>query len=390
MIARSISPKLKYLAGKFPVLFLTGPRQSGKTTLIREQFKQLPYVSLENPDMHLSALNDPRSFLKQFPKGAILDEAQRAPELFSYIQGIVDDNKKIKFVLSGSQNFLLSKHISQSLAGRAAVSHLLPFSISEMKAAKIPVKSWNETAIKGFYPRVFDKKIAVSDFYSSYIRTYVERDVRQTLNIADIKTFNNFLKLCAGRAGQIINHTSLANDAGVSPNTVKAWLSVLEASFIIFFLHPYHNNFNKRIIRSSKMYFCDTGLLCHLLELSSAKDVLHFYMKGAIYENLIIAEMLKARWNAGLEAKLYYWRDQTGNEIDCLFQKSYKDIQAFEIKSGETFNNAMLSSLLQWQNISKQRKQNLHLVYAGKINHAMNEIQLHGWNNLDDLTKSIV
>ncbi len=387
MIRRELTAKIKFLYKKFPVLFLTGPRQSGKTTLLKNEFPKLPYATLEDPDTLSLSQNDPRAFLNSFKKGGILDEAQRSPQLFSYIQGIVDNDKSKRFVLSGSQNFLLSKQISQSLAGRTGVLTLLPLSAGELNAAQIKTKPWNELALKGFYPRVYADKIPVQDFYSSYIRTYVERDVRLTLNIGDLKSFNSFLKLCAGRAGQILNLSSLAQDAGISVNTAKAWISVLESSYIIFLLQPHFNNYNKRLIKSPKLYFYDTGLLCNLLSLQKPQDVLQHYMKGAIFENLVIAELLKTRYNQGKETNIYYWRDKTGNEVDCLLQRTASVIEAIEIKAGETFNSDYFNGLKYWSKSSGHKAKNCHLVYAGKKELLLEAGYLHAWENLKDITQ---
>jgi predicted AAA+ superfamily ATPase len=271
MIERQLASKLTAMREKFPVLFLTGPRQSGKTTLLKNIFTDLPYFSLEEPDLRRFILNDPRGFLANLPKGAILDEAQRAPELFSYIQSIVDDNSDVYFVLSGSQNFLLSDQISQSLAGRTSVQKLLPLSFNELKMANISFETVDEWLFSGGYPRLYDKNINPPDFFPSFIETYVQRDVRTLKNITDLNRFIQFMGLCAGRNGQILNHQALANDAGLNIGTVKDWLSILQASYLLFLLPPYHVNFNKRIIKSSKLYFYDTGLAISLLGLTKKR-----------------------------------------------------------------------------------------------------------------------
>lgn len=381
MIKRELTQKVKFLYRKFPVLFLTGPRQSGKTTLLKNEFPKLPYVTLEDPDTLLLAQTDPRAFLNTFKKGAILDEAQRSPQIFSYIQGVVDSDKTKRFILSGSQNFLLSKHISQSLAGRTAVLTLLPLSVSELESSRAKTSAWNELAWNGSYPRVYADKIPAQDFYSSYVRTYVERDVRLTLNIGDLKSFNSFLKLCAGRAGQILNLSSLAQDAGVSVNTAKSWISVLESSYIVFLLQPHFNNFNKRLIKSPKLYFYDTGLLCYLLGIQKAAEVSSHYAKGAIFENVVISELLKARTNNAKEPNIYYWRDKTGNEVDCLLQRTASVTEAIEIKAGETYNEDFFKGLRYWSRSSGNKPPNCHLVYAGGKEMELPFGWLHSWNN---------
>jgi len=294
MIPRESATIIRKLRKQFPVITLTGPRQSGKTTLLQYLYHDIPYASLEDIDVRTAALNDPRGFLTNFPEGAVLDEIQRTPELFSYIQGIVDKNKKAHFVLSGSQNFLLLENISQTLAGRSAILKLLPFSISELQNEKLVPDTYEQLIFTGMYPGIYDRDIGPEYFYPSYISTYVERDVRQIKNIENLNSFSNFLQLCAGRTGQVVNINSLATDAGISPNTARSWLSILEASFIIYFLQPYYENFNKRIIKSPKLYFYDTGLVCSLLGIRSADQVRTFHSKGALFENLIITDLIKS------------------------------------------------------------------------------------------------
>jgi predicted AAA+ superfamily ATPase len=316
MIPRETAAIIIKLRKQFPVITLTGPRQSGKTTLLRSIYNDIPYISLEDIDIRNTAINDPRGFLNNFPKGAVLDEVQRTPELFSYIQGIVDENKEIHFVLSGSQNFLLLENISQSLAGRAAILKLLPFSMSELQNEGLIPDSYEQLIFKGMYPGIYDRDIEPGFFYPSYISTYIERDVRQIKNIENLNSFSNFLQLCAGRTGQIVNLNSLATDAGISPNTAKSWLSILEASYIIFFLQPYYKNYNKRIIKSPKLYFYDTGLVCSLLGISSADQVKTYHSKGALFENLIITELMKSRLHHGVNPRFYFWQNKTKQEID--------------------------------------------------------------------------
>jgi predicted AAA+ superfamily ATPase len=387
MIARALASKIKSLQRQFPVLYLTGPRQSGKTTLLKNLFPKLPYVSLEDPDVLHLALHDARAFLNAYKGGVIIDEAQRAPEIFSYIQTIVDGDKKRKFILSGSQNFLLHKHISQSLAGRTAVLTLLPLSIQELKTAKAKQVGWEATTIKGFYPRLFNSKIAANDFYASYLNTYVERDVRLTLNISDLKSFNTFLKICAGRVGQMINHTQMSNDIGISPNTVKGWLSVLESSYLTFQLQPYFNNFNKRLVKSPKLYFFDTGLLCYLLGIKKAEEIFTHPFKGAIFENLIIAELYKSYTNSGTAQNLYYWRDKTGHEVDCIILKSHNKIEAIEIKAGSTFNKDFFDNLNYFAEIGKLKTNNKHLIYNGKMNSESSSGLIHSYSEIENLLK---
>ncbi len=287
MIARTLLPKLLSQARAFPVVTLTGPRQSGKTTLVRAAFPDMPYVSLEAPDMRQFALSDPRGFLANYPGGVILDEVQHVPDLFSYIQVIVDENRQARFILTGSSNFLLMERISQSLAGRTAVLTLLPFSFEELPPGP---EAYEERIFCGGYPPLYDRGLTPTDFYPAYIQTYVEKDVRLLKNIGDLNAFIQFTQLCAGRIGQPINYASLASDAGISPNTAKSWLSVLEAAYVLYRLQPFYRNFNKRLIKSPKLYFYDTGLACSLLGIRSAEQVGLHYLKGALFENLIISE----------------------------------------------------------------------------------------------------
>ncbi len=364
MITRTIASKLIAMREKFPVLFLTGPRQSGKTTLLNSIFSDLPYYSLEDPDMRRFALSDPRGFLTNLPSGAILDEAQHTPELFSYIQNIVDQKPNVQFVLSGSQNFLLSNQISQSLAGRTSVQKLLPLSSSELKAANVSFDSIEQLLFCGGYPRLYDKNIDPPDFFPSYIETYIQRDVRQLKNIGDLDSFIQFMRLCAGRNGQILNIQSLASDAGISPNTVKAWLSILQASYIVFFLQPYHVNFNKRITKTPKLYFYDTGLALSLLGIRNEESVNSYHGKGALFENFVVVELLKHFWNQGLPMDAWFWQDHSGKEIDLLVQSENK-LDAYEVKSGKTFNTSYFSNLTYWQSLSGASASNCAVIYGG-------------------------
>ena len=364
MIHRTLEEKLKQLMQFYPVVSVTGPRQSGKTTLIRTAFSHLPYVNLENPDDRDLALNDPRLFLGNYPQGAVLDEIQRTPLLFSYLQGIVDENEQIKFVLSGSQNFLLSEQISQSLAGRVGILQLLPFSMLELKNAGLLSDSYEEVAVRGFYPRIFDKGIPAEDFYPNYRRTYVERDVRQLTQVGNLTTFSTFVKLCAGRVGQLLNMSELSNDAGIAVNTVKSWLNILEASYIVFRLYPHHKNFNKRLIKMPKLYFYDTGLLCYLLTINTPQDLFAHFARGTIFENLIITELVKSAYHRGKAPQLYFWRDHRGREIDLLIEKGQQLIP-IEIKSGTTKTMDYFKNLSYWNELSGNAPNTSYVVYGG-------------------------
>lgn len=381
MIKRELAKIIKKLRPKFPVITVTGPRQSGKTTLIKSICTDIPYVSLEDIDMRNNAIDDPRGFLSNFPKGAVLDEAQRAPGLFSYIQGIVDEKKDVHFVLSGSQNFLLLQNITQSLAGRAAILKLLPFSLTELSEENILFETFEEAIFKGLYPGIYDNDIDPSFFYPSYISTYLEKDVRQIKNIENQNNFSKFIKLCAGRTGQLLNINSLAVDAGVSPNTAKSWLSVLETSYIIYYLQPYHKNFNKRIIKSPKLYFYDTGLVCSLLGIESTQQVKTYYSKGALFENLIINEFLKNRLHNGKTPGFYFWQNKTKQEIDLIIETPNRPIP-FEIKSGMTMQNSFFTNLKYWQKLTEEVTSNFNVIYGGNQSFNTSNGNFISWREL--------
>lgn len=362
-IPRLIADTIRQTHQWYPIVYLGGPRQSGKTTLLRHLFPDLPYVSLEDPDTRLLAEEDPRRFLRAFSAGAILDEAQRVPALFSYLQTQVDGDPALRFVLSGSQNFLLMEKISQSLAGRVGILNLFPFSWPEISA--LGEKPDIETfAWRGGYPALFDKKTPQEVFFNNYLQTYLERDVRSLKNVVDLSQFARFLRLCAGRVGQPLNMSALANDTGVAVNTVKAWISVLEASYLIFLLAPYHVNFNKRITKSPKMYFFDTGLLCHLLGLAAPQQLETHYYLGQIVENTVIAELWKKRTNAGKRPVFWFWQDSKNNEVDLLIEEG-GEVRAVEIKASQTFNTRLFAGLNHWQKLSHAPAERCFLVYAG-------------------------
>ncbi len=396
MIKRHLVGKLKASFSQYPVVTVTGPRQSGKTTLIRSVLPDCDYVNLEDPDLRADAMTDPRGFLGQFKSGVIIDEAQQTPQLFSYIQGIVDQTGRPgQFVLSGSQNFLLMEKITQSLAGRCAILHLMPFSYTELIAQPImdvsepsgentsdkPPFDLFEMLHKGFYPRIHDRNLAPQDWLSNYYQSYIERDVRQIINVGDIEVFNRFVRLCAGRNGQLLNMASLANDCGVSAVTVKRWLSILETSFIIKLLRPYYKNFNKRLIKSPKLYFMDTGLLCHLLRIRDAEDLQFHAMRGAVFEAWVISELVKSYYHQGLVPDVYFWRDSKGNEIDLLIDRGSKLIP-IEIKSGQTINEEFFKALEYFDSISNHAVGKQLLVYGGtrpSVRHSISVIPWYNW-----------
>lgn len=385
MIERIITKKVKELSLKFPLVALTGPRQSGKTTLIKQIFSSYPYVSLEDLDTRSYAQNDPRGFLNEYKEGAILDEIQRVPELFSYLQTIVDQTKKAgHFILSGSHNFLILENLTQSLAGRVAILHLLPLSQKEMKQSnKLPL-SIEDVLFKGSYPRIYQDDIEPTDWYPSYIQTYVERDLRQIKNITDLSTFQRFLKMCAARSGQMLNLSSLANDCGVTHNTAKSWLAVLEASFIAFSLEPYFENIGKRLVKIPKLYFYDTGLLCSLLDIEEPKQISSHYLRGGIFESYVVSEMLKVRFNKGAKKNLYFWRDKTGHEVDLLMQEA-DQLQPIEIKSGKTILEDYFDGIKYLIEHSRQSYKKPFVVYAGDRKQDREKGCFLPWDLLDDI-----
>ena len=363
-IPRLATPALRKLARGFPVVAITGPRQSGKTTLARETFPRKPYVSLEDPDERAFAAADTRGFLARFPRGAILDEVQRVPELFSYLQTLVDSRPAAgQFVLTGSQQFGLMGNITQTLAGRVGLIQLLPFSLGELpEASRKP--SLASTLWRGLYPPLFARRVDPAQWYANYTMTYVERDVRQVAAIADLSQFQRFLKMCAARCGQILNLTSLGNDCGISHVTARAWLTVLEAGYIVFLLRPYHANFGKRLIKSPKLYFYDTGLASYLLDIRSAAQLETHPARGPLFETLIITEWLKHQYNLGLPANAFYWRDNVGDEIDLVVEEG-RMLRAIEMKSGATIASDWTRTLSKWTTWAGERPVAPAVIYGG-------------------------
>ncbi|MBA3051644.1 ATP-binding protein [bacterium] len=391
MINRILKAKLQQASRFYPVVSIMGPRQSGKTTLVRDAFRDKDYVSLEDLDVREFALRDPRGFLGNYPKGVILDEVQRAPELFSYIQTIVDEeNKPGKFILTGSLHFLLQENITQTLAGRAAIYELLPFSVEELESKdKFRQGGCEEYLFKGFYPRIYDKNAPPAEWYRNYIKTYIERDVKLMKNISDLSVFRTFLKMCASRTGQMLNLSSLANDCGITHNTAKSWISVLENSFIIFLLRPHHKNFNKRLVKMPKLYFYDTGLLCSLLGIGSVGQLETHYLKGGIFETFVLAEMRKFFLNRALDAPLYFWRDKTGHEIDCIAEGNNKIIP-IEIKSGKTVSADYFKNINYWLKISGKSINDAYVIYGGEISQKRTAGNLFSWRAICGLLKKML
>jgi len=384
MLSRDLHKELMNAADSMPIVSVMGPRQSGKTTLVRNTFQNYTYFNLENQDTLMFAREDPRGFLSLLDGGAIIDEAQNAPELFSYLQTHVDEIRRSgQFIITGSQNFLLLENISQSLAGRVALQTLLPFSMSELNNSPYREENYETYLHKGFYPRIYDDNLNPGKWLDSYIQTYIERDVRKMINIGDLSLFRNFLKICAARNGQLLNLTNISNDLGVSYQTIKRWISVLEASYIIFLLPPYYRNFKKRILKTPKLYFYDSGLVAYLLGIHSPLQINTHYLKGELFEGLIISEIKKHFFNRGLNIPIYYWRDSSGNEVDCVFEIGNKII-AIEIKSGRTIRNTFFSGLKYWQKLTGTKPENTIQVYGG------NEVQkraighVFGWNQFID------
>ena len=395
MIPRHLAATLTRANAEYPVVTLTGPRQSGKTTLLRSTFPHHRYVSLEAPDVRRFADEDPRGFLAQFAGPVILDEAQHVPEIFSYIQVLADERGTAgQFILSGSHNFLLMRQITQSLAGRAHIARLLPFSIAELRglAAREPGRlpahaptdpalegEWPRLAVGGFYPPVHDRGLRPFEWSSLYFQTYLQRDVRLLTQVGDLEAFRRFVLLCAGRVGQLLNLSSLGNDCGVSHQTARRWLAVLEASFVVFRLPPHHQRFNKRLTKSPKLYFVDTGLLCYLLGIRNAEELAIHALRGAVFENLVIADLLKRCFHAGIEPRLAFWRDHRGNEIDLVVCAAAGPIPV-EIKSGATVAADFFKGLRYWRAIAPDPCRGA-LVYGGDESHLRDDTVVLSWRH---------
>lgn len=364
MIAREAQKELKILSAQFKAVAVVGPRQSGKTTLTRSFFPKKLYVSLENPDHRQFAEEDPRGFLAQYPEGAILDEAQRCPHLFSYLQQVLDESTESgQFILTGSNNFLLQQNIAQSLAGRIAYLYLLPFSFTELRKADLLPDTLNRLMFKGSYPPVYSQDIPPEKWFPNYIRTYVERDVRLVKNISDLAVFERFLKLCAGRTGQLLNKSSLGIEVGVDSKTIASWLSILESSFIIHLLRPHHRNFNKRVVKMPKLYFYDTGLACALLGIQNEGQLATYPLRGSLFENFVISELIKTRYNTGKPDNLYFWRDNKGNEIDLIIDEG-NQLYPVEIKAGQTITPAYFKGIEFWNRLTGSKGGTV--IYAGE------------------------
>jgi predicted AAA+ superfamily ATPase len=383
MIPRHLASKINELLGKYPIVSITGPRQSGKTTLAKMLRPEYQYVSLENLSIRQFAQTDPQGFLSQYQNGVILDEVQYVPELFSYLQVFTDErNRKGEYILTGSQNFLLMEKISQSLAGRVAIFHLLPFSWSELKNTDYRPQNWEQYLVGGSYPRKLVDEIDTETFYDNYLRTYIERDVRQVKNILDLGLFQRFIQLLAGRIGQLFNQNSLGIELGLDNKTINSWLSVLETSFIAYRLQPYYQNFNKRVVGTPKVYFYDTGLAAYLLSIKSSNDLNIHFAKGALFENLIINELQKDILNTGTRPRFYFWRDYSQNEVDLLIQEGIK-LHAVEIKSGKTINTDFFKGLNYFKKIVPDAQP--HLVYGGSEYQKRSDVMVMGIEQLENI-----
>lgn len=380
-IKRDLEAIVLEAAKYFPVITVTGPRQSGKTTMVRQIFPNLHYYSLEDLDTRNFAMEDPVRFLHLHQEGMILDEVHNFPDLLSYIQGIVDEDPSKKFILSGSSNFALLKKVSQSLAGRSGVFELMPMSISEAKRGGVDVSDVDTLLYSGLYPAICSEKNIPRFLYPAYVKTYLERDVRDLLNVKDMRQFSMFLKLCAGRIGSVYNATELANEVGVTSKTIQAWTSILQASYVLYLLPPYFENTKKRLIKSPKLYFCDTGLACALLGIESAEQLAFDKMRGHLFENLVVTEMLKHRLNTGKESNLYFYRDSNQNEVDILVDNQ-TNLEAIEVKSSMTFSPSfekVLKKVDEWLKLPVSKRM---IVYAGALEDKNGKIQLLNYKNI--------
>lgn len=381
-INRRIAEHIGAQRSKFPVLAVTGPRQSGKTTLLKSLFPDYRYVSLENPDVRAFAEDDPVAFMAEYADNVILDEVQRAPQLFSYIQTAVDESGLMgQFILSGSQNFHLLKSITQTLAGRVALFKLLPLDLQELSASGMLPQEYTDAAVRGFYPALFHRDIDSTIFYTNYVQTYVEKDVTELINIKNVRAFRTFLGLCANRAGQLLNVNALANECDIAYATAKAWMGILESSYITFLLYPYHENFGKRLVKTPKLYFYDTGLLCHLLGISDGSQLKLNRLKGNVFENMVVAEFHKANQHLYLHRQYYFWQDSNANEIDIL-QKTADSFRAYEVKATQTINRDLFKGLDRFAHAAAPTNVIKTLIYGGNEDQQRTNYTVQSWQHI--------
>jgi len=380
---REIESEVLEMATQYPVLTITGPRQSGKTTLVKHLFGHLPYYSFESPDTRTLVEADPRTFLKQNQSGAILDEIQNIPELLSYLQQVVDENRdKVRFILTGSNQFSLMDNITQSLAGRTAIIKLLPLSLKEIDE-NLTITT-DDIILKGFYPGVYAQNLTPYKAYRNYYETYIERDLHKLIRIKDLSQFQHFIRICAGRAGNLVNLSAIASETGVSVATVKAWITILEASYIVFLLQPFSDNIGKRYIKSPKIYFYDVGLLCFLLGIENTGQLGRDPLRGAIFENMVIVEMMKKRFNKGLDSNLFFYRDSNHSEVDIVIRKGW-ELQPIEVKSSRTFHPEFLKQFRNFQKTFPERMIDPVLVYDGEQEQKVRGIEVVNFRNMGKL-----
>lgn len=382
-LKRAIETEVLEMAAQYPVLTITGPRQSGKTTLVKHLFGHLPYYSFESPDTRALVSSDPRSFLKQNINGAIFDEIQNIPELLSYLQQVVDENREaVKFILTGSNQFSLMDNVTQSLAGRTAIIKLLPLSISEIE--ENAGSTTDTILLRGFYPGIYAQKLTPYKAYRNYYETYIERDLHKLIKVKDLSQFQHFMRICAGRTGNLVNLSAIAGETGVSVSTIKAWITILEASYIVFLLQPFYENIGKRYIKSPKIYFYDVGLLCFMLGIEDTNQLSRDPLRGAIFENMVVVELMKMRYNKGLDSNLFFYRDSNHSEIDIVRRLGH-ELQPVEVKSSGTFHPDFLKQFTHFQKAFPERVADPLLVYDGDLEQDVRGVQLVNFRNLNKL-----
>jgi predicted AAA+ superfamily ATPase len=388
MIKRQIEKELLLLKNEFPIIAILGPRQSGKTTLSQNVFPEYQYISLEDIDHRDFAINDPRGFLNKYNYKIIFDEIQRVPQLMSYLQTHVDKMKSNgQIIITGSHNFFLMEQISQSLAGRVGITKLLPLSIHELSDS---IQTLDKQIFMGAYPRIYDQNIRAEVFYKNYISTYIEKDIRQIKQVTKLDLFMKFMRLLAGRTGQELNQSTISDECGVSHNTIGEWISILEASFLIYKLKPYHKNYNKRLVKNSKIYFTDTGLVCSLLGIRKPEELDYHFLKGNLFETFVISEFIKYSYNTGEKFELYFWRDNHKKEIDLIVDYGMNKM-GIEIKRSETVQEKYFSGLSYWKSLSGTESKNMHLIYGGTDNYIRNSMNVTGWDNIfEGIIKKVI